>query len=288
MSAVYKKELRAYFSNMTGYVVIAFMLLITGIFSVAQNFKGGYPQFEYNLSSVAFVLLFVVPILTMRSLAEEKHQRTDQLLYSLPMSMTEIILGKYFAMLTVFAIPVGVMCLYPLIFTIYGTVGFAATYSSIFAFFLLGAALIAIGLFMSSLTESQIIAAVLSFGALLLCNLMSALAAMIPNTAIASFIAFTVVVALFALLIYFMTKNYWVAFIAAVICEIILLVFYMTNQTAFAGLFPQVINWLSLFDRLYNFAYYNLFDITSVIYYVTVSALFVFFTIQSVDKRRWS
>lgn len=288
MGAVYKKELRSYFKNMIGCIVVAFMLLFIGIFSISLNFKNGYPNFEYSLSSLSFVLLFIVPVLTMRAVADERHQRTDTLLYSLPLSMTKIIMGKYFAMLTVFAVPTGVMLLYPLIMSLYGKVSLLTTFSAIFAFFLLGAALIAIGLFMSSLTESQVIAAVLSFGALLLCNLMSGLATMVPATAIASFIAFTLLVVAAALLVYYMTKNYWLSFIIAAVLELILVIFYVSDPSSFNGLFATFMTWLSLFERFDNFVYSGIFDMTAVVYYISVSAVFVFLTVRVMDKRRWS
>lgn len=287
MSAIYKKELKAVFSNMTGYVFIAFILLVGGIFVTATNFKTGYPNFEYSLSSVSFTFLFVVPILTMRVLAEEKHSRTDQLLYSLPISVNSIVVGKYQAALTVFAIPVGVMAFYPLILSFYGTVSLASAYSGLVGFFFLGAALIAVGVFMSSLTESQVIAAVLSFGAMLIIYLMSSLASLVPAASSASYVAFAAVILLAGLLIYYMTKNYWAAIIAAAAGELILGIAYFADTAAFEGLFASAISTLSFWSRFDNFVY-GIFDITSLIYYASVSAVFIFFSIQSVEKRRWS
>lgn len=287
MAAIFKKEFKSYFTNMTGYVFIAFILLITGIFAFATNFTQGYPNFEYSLGSISFTFLFVVPILTMRVLAEEKRQRTDQLLYSLPMSVTEIVIGKYLAMVAVFLIPVFIMSFYPLILSFYGTVYLTAAYGAIFGFFLLGATLIAVGMFMSSLTESQIISAVVSFGVLLLIYLMTSLSTLIPTAAFASYIGFVVVILAFAGIVYYMTKNYWAAFITAAVCEIVLSVVYVTNSSIFEGAFAKVLTWLSFYERLDNFIY-GIFDLTSVVFYLTVIAVFVFFTVQSVEKRRWS
>lgn len=287
MLSIYKKEIRSYFTTMTGYVFVAFLLLITGIFCTAMNLKSGYPNFEYALSSTGFTFIFVIPILTMRALAEERHQKTDQLLFSLPISVTDIILGKYFSMLTVLAIPIGIICLYPLILMFYGTVYLAATYSAIFGFFLLGAALIAIGMFMSALTESQIIAAVLSFGTILLTYLMGGLSSLIPTTALASFIAFTLCILAVSGLVYYMTKNSTVAYLVAIIGESIIFILYFVNSSLFTGAFTNVLGWLSLYDRFNTFVY-GIFDITSVIYYISIIFIFVFFSIQSVEKQRWS
>lgn len=111
MLVIYRKELRSYFTNMTGIIFAAFLLLVNGIYTVAYNLNGGYPQYEYTLSSIEFVFLILIPILTMRSLADERSRKTDQLLYSLPMKMSNIIVGKYLAMVTVFTLPVILMTL---------------------------------------------------------------------------------------------------------------------------------------------------------------------------------
>ncbi len=287
MGAVYRKELRSFFTTMTGYIFIAFLLLITGIFATAMNFKSYYPNFEYVLGSVSFTFLFLVPILTMRSFSEEKHSRTDQLLYSLPLSVKDIVLGKYFAMLTVFAIAMGVMCLYPIILGFYGTVYYITTYGAMLAFFLLGAALIAIGMFMSTLTESQLIAAVFSFGAMLLCYLMAGISSLIPSTALASFIAFTILILALALLVYFMTKNTTLSYVVAIILEAVIFILFMVRKTLFTGLFNSLLGSLSVFERFDTFTG-GMFDITAVIYYISVSVLFVFFSAQAVEKKRWS
>jgi ABC-2 type transport system permease protein len=287
MRAVYRKELRTFFSGMVGYIFIGFVLLIAGIFITATNFRQGYPNFEYSLGSVSMILLFVVPILTMRIFAEERHSKTDQLLYSLPISVKEIVLGKYFAALTVFAIPCAVMCVYPVIMSFYGKVSFTSAYGAMVGFFLLGAALIAVGEFMSSLTESQLIAAVISFGAMLVIYMMSSLSSLIPSTSSASYISFAVVILILALIIYYMTKSYWTAFTAAAILELILAVLYFTGSVRFEGLFSRTLNALSFWSRLDNFVF-GIFDVTAVVYYITVCAVFMVLTVQSVEKRRWS
>ncbi len=288
MGAIYQKELKSYFNSMMGYIVLGFILIVGGFFACINNFMYGSPYFESCLYSVSFVLLFVVPILTMRSLSDEKHSRTDQLLYALPMSMTKIILGKYFAMLTVFGLACGVMAIYPLLLTLYGSVNFVTAYASLLAFFLLGAALIAIGMFMSSLTESQVIAAVLSFGAMLLCYLITTIASVMPTSAVASYIGITVAILLLCALVYFTTKNYWTAFGIAILLEGALLVVFLVEPTLLEGTLGTTLSGLALFDRLTAFIGSGLFDITALVYYLSVSAVFVFFTVQTMEKKRWS
>ena len=198
MTAIYKKELKSYLTSMIGYLFMAFTLALFGLYFTAINLQQGYPEIGYALQNSAFIMLIavpvltmsvlseavanfeyvlgfinlifvgLVPILTMRVLAEERKQRTDQLLYSLPITTTDIILGKYLALLTIYVIPVLIMCLYPLLLGTHGTVSYAVSYTSILGYFLLGAAYISVGVFVSSITESQVIAAVVGFVILVL------------------------------------------------------------------------------------------------------------------------
>jgi ABC-2 type transport system permease protein len=290
MNNIYQKELKGYFRNVTGFVFIAFMLAVIGIYAAVINFTYAYPNFEFVLTGVSFIFLIVVPLLTMRVLAEERHQKTDQLLYSLPLKLSSIVLGKFFAMLTVYAIPVLLSAVYPLVLSIYdpsGYISFSSSYGTMFAFFLLGAALISIGMFMSSLTESQIIAAVMSFGAMLMSFLTSALANIIPSTVNASFFGFIVLILLAALLVYFLTKNSNMAWISFLILDIPLVLIRFLKSDLLYGALPSMLKAISLFDKLDSFAA-GIFDMTAVVYYLSVMALFIFFTVQSMEKRRWS
>ena len=167
MKAVYIREVRSYFTGLTGAVFAAFLLLFAGIFTMIYNLNAGYANFEYAMGNMPFVFLVIVPILTMRTFAAEKRAHTDNLLYSLPVSMTKVVMGKYFALLTVFVLPVLAICFYPLVLSFFGEVYLPAAYGSIVAFLFLGAALLAAGMFISSLTESQAVAAGVCFAVLL-------------------------------------------------------------------------------------------------------------------------
>ena len=288
MSAIYRKELKAYFSNMTGYIAMAMILLMTSLFVKIYCFDAKYPTMEYALPTATVILLLAIPILAMRSFAEERRQKTDLLLYTLPISTTQIVLGKYFAMLTVLAVPTVVLLFYPLLLSLYGTVNLLASYACILLFYLLAAAMTAICMFMSSLTESQVIAAVLGSGALILCYFSQVLSSALPTSALASYIAFTVVVCLLAIAVYSFTKNYWVAFGTAVVLEAVLLIVYMVNNALFMGLFQKVVGKIALFDIFSTSISAQIFDLTTAIYFLSVSVLFSFLTIQIVEKRRFS
>ena len=143
MIAVCKHELRGYFHSLTAYVFGAFLLAVVGVGAMLYNLQAAVSNFEYVLSFSSLVFVVIVPILTMRVLAEERRQKTDQLLYSLPITTTQVVLGKYLALLAVYLIPLAVICVYPLIFAQFGEVYLPTSYGSLFAFFLLGAALLA-------------------------------------------------------------------------------------------------------------------------------------------------
>ena len=168
MTAVFKHELRSYFHSLTAYVFGAFLLLVVGFGAMFYNIQAAVSNFEYVLSFSSLVFVVIVPILTMRVIAEERRQKTDQLLYSLPITTSQVILGKYLALLVVYLVPLCVISLYPLIFAQFGEVYLLTSYGSILAFFILGAALIAVGVFLSSLTENQGFAAGMGVAVILL------------------------------------------------------------------------------------------------------------------------
>ena len=136
MIAVYQKELKSYFNNLFGYIYIALVLLFMGFFATAYHFKNYYfSDIAYSLQNLAFILLLVTPLLTMRIIAEERQRKTDTLLYSLPVSVTSTILGKYLAMLTVYLIPIGVISVYPIVLSWFGDINFAGAYNAVFGIF---------------------------------------------------------------------------------------------------------------------------------------------------------
>ena len=193
MRAIYKRELKSYFDSMIGYLFIAFLVFFLGIYFLAYNLSGGYPYFSAALSGLTTMMMIAVPILTMRSFSEDRKNKTDQLLFTAPVSVWGIVWGKYLSMVTVFAIPTAVFCLCPLIIRANGTAYLAADYGSLLAFFLMGCVFIAIGMWISSMTESLVVAAVGTFGVLLLLLLWPSLVSFIPSSAFASFAGFWII-----------------------------------------------------------------------------------------------
>lgn len=234
MFAIYKRELKSYFDSMIGYVFIAVIVVFIGIYFMAYNLFNGYPNFSYALISVLSILMFTIPILTMKSIAEDRKAKTDQMLMTAPVSLTSIVMGKYLAMLTVLAIPLALSCFCPLIIAANGEAHLKSDYISILALFLSGCVFIAIGMFISSLTDSQVIAAVGTLAALLIIFMWDDLMSFLP------------------------------------------------------GQIGTVLSAFSFRDVFYNFAQYNVLDLAGIVLYLSMSFVFVFLTIQSLQKRRWN
>jgi len=291
MLSIFKREFKSYFTNMTGYLVIGVMFIFCGIFTTAICLVNGYSSFEVVLSQMVTVIMFLVPILTMKSLAEDRRSRTDQLLYSLPISMTQIVLGKYFALVAIFGISCAGMAFVPPILSAFvpeeSDYSLTSAYAALLGFFLLGASLIAICMFFSGLTESQIIAAVLGLAVSLAFYLMNALAYLLPTTAAGSLACFIVVALLVAALMWFLTKNYLVGAVAGVILLIPTIICFVLMQDKFEGLFPSLIEYLAIFDR-YSLMTNGVFDVTAIIYFISMAVFFLFLSVQSMEKRRWN
>lgn len=287
MTAVLQHELKIYFRSLTAYVFGAFLLVFVGIGAMRYNIEAAVSNFEYVLNFCSLVFAVIVPILTMRVIAEERKQKTDQLLYALPISTTQVVIGKYLSLLVVFLIPLALISLYPLIFAQYGEVYLLTSYGSMLAFFLMGAALMAVGMFISSLTDNQGFAAGIGIAAILFNYYSVSLAEYASATAFGSVFVLTVFVAILGLVIRHMTKNDNLAFGVAFAGIVAIGGTYFLDSAVFEGLVPKIMSVLSLFERFTVFVN-GVFDITGVVYYFSVIAFFLFLTVQSLEKRRYN
>jgi ABC-2 type transporter. len=233
MFAIYKKELRSYFSSPVAYALIGLFVLLSSIFFILINLQQSYADFSGNLSTMSFLLLFIIPILTMRVLAEEKKNGTEVFLVTSPASITDIVVGKYLAAFTVFLVMVVITFIYPIILFSFGKPPFAQLMGAYIGFILLGAAFIAVGVFASSLTESQVVAAIIGVVSLLVMWLMDNIAGFV------------------------------------------------------GGFIAKILNWFSLLSRYDEFNR-GILNLSPIIYYLSFIAVFIFLTIQVIERRRWS
>ncbi len=236
MIAICKREFSSLFQNVIGWLFVAAVMALYGLYFFLYNLVYGTPTITYTLSAVSIIILITTPILTMRVLAEEKRNKTDQLILTAPVSVWEIVCGKFLALAAAFFICVGLMALTPLLLSIFGTVQFVESYVALLGFFLFGLTCIAIGMFVSSLTESQVIAAVVTFVLL---------------------------------------------FIGFIMGSVVDAVFDGT------GVIAKILGAYDLTTPLEDLQSGAL-NLVSIVYYLSMIALFLFLTVQSIEKRRWS
>lgn len=287
MTAIFLREFKGYFNSMLGWVLTGVMLLFGGLYFTAVNLQGGYTDLSYTLYSFIIVLLIFVPLLCMRSFAEEKRSRTDQLLLTSPVSIPGIVMGKYLSLLAMFAVPLGVYALYPLLMKALGAANFAASYSGLLAYFFLGAALIAVCMYLSTLTENQIVATLSGFGVLLVCYLMPAIQTLFTAGSSLALVVFAIILGAASLIIGLRSRSLVLGGgVFAVGCTA-LAVLFSVRSAALTTAFSAVLGALALFEPFLNFVN-GLFDVTALVYYAGVAGLFLFLTGQALEKRRWN
>ena len=279
MFAIFKREVRSCFHGMIGYVLTAFLLVASAIYFVALNLGYGLPDFGYyTLYNTIFMLLFYFPVLTMRSFAEERRTRTDQLLLTSPVPVPGIVLGKFFALCVVFALP------WALGATAASTL---ANFAALLCYYLLGCAAIAIGVFLSSLTENQIIAAVAGAAALLLAYLMPSLRSMFTTGSAVALALFTALAAVLSVVAGLRSRSFTLGCLTFAGCCAALTVLFLLRSSWLTEGFSAVLSALCLFAPFEEFVNSN-FSIPTLVYYLTVTVLFLFFTVQELEKRRWN
>lgn len=287
MTAIFLREFKGYFNSMLGWVLTGVMLLFGGLYFTAVNLQGGYTDLSYTLYSFIIVLLIFVPLLCMRSFAEEKRSRTDQLLLTSPVSIPGIVMGKYLSLLAMFAVPLGVYALYPLLMKALGAANFTASYSGLLAYFFLGAALIAVCMYLSTLTENQIVAALSGFGVLLVCYLMPAIQTLFTAGSSLALVVFAIILGAASLIIGLRSRSLVLGGGVFAVGCIALAVLFSVRSAALTTAFSAVLGALALFEPFLNFVN-GLFDVTALVYYAGVAGLLLFLTGQALEKRRWN
>ena len=234
MRAILKRELRAYFISPVGYVFLGVFLAISGFYFATTCILGGVPTIQNVLTSSIVVFLFLVPVLTMRLLSEERANKTDQILLTSPVSVPGIVLGKYLAAAAVFVMSLLLSMIDMIILEIFGDPSWPEAIGGYVGFLLLGLTFIAIGMFVSSLTESPVVSAIATFGVLL------------------------------------------ILFVCGVLS------YYVTGAVA-----GKIVEWVSL-TRWYDDFAIGILSVPSIVYYVSIIALFLFLTVRQVEQRRWN
>ena len=273
---------------MTGPVFVAFLIAFTGIYFMAYNMMSGYPYFSYTLSGSLIVFIVGIPLITMRSFSEEHRNKTDQLLLTAPVSLPKVVLGKYLAMATVIAIPNVIFCIFPLIIRSQGTAYLTVDYISIGVFFLLGCVYAAIGMFLSALTESQIIAFISTFGIFLVMYLWDGILSMLPGSAVSGLVGVLILITAAAFYVWHMTENAVLSGGVEIVGAAVSIAVYVLRSEIYENLLSNLLGRLALANVFTGITSNNIVDVTGIALYLSVIAVFVFLTVQSIQKRRWS
>jgi ABC-2 type transport system permease protein len=294
MLAIFKREIKAYFLTPIGCLYMGLFLLITGIFFSFTNLFVQSSYYSSFLGNVLFIYLFAVPLLTMRLFSEEKRQKTDQLLLTSPISIVEIVCGKFLAALCLYAMTLAVTVFYAVIIAIHGDLLVWETLGSYIGFLFLGASYIAIGIFVSASTENQITAALITFFSLFIIWLIDPIAQTVPSDTFAGVISAGVLALIVVVFLFLSTRNWFIvlatAFVAAAV--ILFLYFWVSGyyypfRGIFTGFLQKFLKWFSLNNRYQDFSM-GLLKFDSLIYYISFSGLFLFLTVRLIEKRRWN
>lgn len=287
MTAIFKREFKSCFTGMIGWVIAAVSLFFLGLYFTNRNFLYASSDFASVLYTMTMIMLFLLPAISMRSFAEERKNKTDQLLLTSPVSIPAIVAGKFLAELAVFALPLAVAVVMPLLLQAFGTVSLVAAYSALLGYLLLGGACLAVGTWISALTENQILAYLATFGALLVAYLMNGIQTMFTTGNLLAFIVFMIVLLVAAVLVGVICKR--LAAGAVVFCAgaVVLFVLFQLRPAWLLTAFNAVLSALALFEPFKDIVG-GMFSIPAIVYYLSVMGLFLFLTGQALARRRWN
>ncbi len=287
MTAIFKREFKSCFTGMIGWVIAAVSLFFLGLYFTNRNLLYASSDFASVLYTMTMIMLFLLPAISMRSFAEERKNKTDQLLLTSPVSIPAIVAGKFLAELAVFALPLAVAVVMPLLLQAFGTVSLVAAYSALLGYLLLGGACLAVGTWISALTENQILAYLATFGALLVAYLMNGIQTMFTTGNLLAFIVFMIVLLVAAVLVGVICKR--LAAGAVVFCAgaVVLFVLFQLRPAWLLTAFNAVLSALALFEPFKDIVG-GMFSIPAIVYYLSVMGLFLFLTGQALARRRWN
>ena len=287
MTAIFKREFKSCFTGMIGWVIAAVSLFFLGLYFTNRNLLYASSDFASVLYTMTMILLFLLPAISMRSFAEERKNKTDQLLLTSPVSIPAIVAGKFLAELAVFALPLAAAVVMPLLLQAFGTVSLVAAYSALLGYLLLGGACLAVGTWISALTENQILAYLATFGALLVAYLMNGIQTMFTTGNLLAFIVFMIVLLVASVLVGVICKR--LAAGAVVFCAgaVVLFVLFQLRPAWLLTAFNAVLSALALFVPFKDIVG-GMFSIPAIVYYLSVMGLFLFLTGQALARRLWN
>ena len=287
MTAIFKREFRSYFTGMVGYAVAAVSLFFLGLYFTNRNLLYQSSDFAGVLYTTTLILLFLLPAVSMRSFAEERRARTDQLLLTSPVSIPAIVAGKFLAQLAVFCVPLTAAAVMPLILTAFGKVSLISAYAALLGYILLGGVCLAVGTFISCLTENQIVAYLASFVVLLIAYLMNGIKTMFTSGNILAFVVFALVLLAASAAVGVVCKNILAGGAVLVVGAAALFALFILRPAWLLSAFDAVLTALALFAP-YAEIIGGSFSLPVILYYLSVIGVFLFFTGKTLERRRWN
>ena len=287
MISIYKKEMRTYFSNMMGYMFLAFMTMLIGLFFTLISLWSRNANFQNVLNNTTLFFLFLIPILTMRLFSEETRNKTDLLLFTSPLSVRQIVLGKFFAAFSVFMLATAITFIFPLMISRFAEgMPVSRIVGTYIGWVLIGVCCIAVGVFISVLTENQIIAAAGTFAAIFAMFLMEAFSMSMPTTTLASLVFVGIIIVGVAGIWFNSTRNVISSIVVGLIGIAVAVGLYIYNNLIFDGIIVRTLNWFSIYARYDAFGA-GIVNLSDIVYYVAFIALFIYLSINVIQKRRW-
>ena len=287
MTAIFKREFRSYFTGMVGYAVAAVSLFFLGLYFTNRNLLYQSSDFAGVLYTTTLILLFLLPAVSMRSFAEERRARTDQLLLTSPVSIPAIVAVKFLAQVAVFCVPLTAAAVMPLILTAFGKVSLISAYAALLGYILLGGACLAVGTFISCLTENQIVAYLASFVVLLIAYLMNGIKTMFTSGNILAFVVFALVLLAASAAVGVVCKNILAGGAVLAVGAAALFALFILRPAWLLSAFDAVLTALALFAP-YAEIIGGSFSLPVILYYLSVIGVFLFFTGQTLERRRWN
>nr|WP_319777128.1 ABC transporter permease [uncultured Sphaerochaeta sp.] len=288
MLAVLKKEFKTYFITPVGYIFMGLFLLIAGItfvtgnvFSMNENYAQG------TLSGLIMVFVLAIPLLTMRIYTEEQRQKTEQLLMTAPVPTWQIVLGKFLAASLLFGLTLVITVIFPILLSFHGRMEWAVIIGTYIGFFLLGCAFTSIGVFVSSLTDSQASAAIITLFLVLITWMVDFIASYMPKSSLSGIVFALAIAVILALLVYNSSRNIPVSVIILAAGLVIIGLIFLISRDVFPGLITKTLQWFSLTSRFSDFPR-GILKLADMVYYLSFCGFFIYLTSRRIEKKRWS
>lgn len=287
MWAICSKDIKQYFVGPTGYVLISIYWVISGIYFLINNLFTQNANFTGLISGLTSLFMIIVPMITMKVFSDEKKNQTDQLLLTSPLNVVSLVLGKVLAASIILFITTSIFIVFYVVLSIHGTPIFSESLIALLGFYVYGISCIALGVFISSLLESYFGAAILTFFAIFLGWIFDGIYPFLPKSHMATMMFLLGIGIALCLLLYHSLKSFRISIIMMVVWICILVVLFLLKPIWLNNFIPNAIEQI-LPSRRYRPFSLGILRISDLVYFISSITFFIFLTIRSIDRMRWS